>query len=90
MAVVNGLTPSEADDLIDARVPDGFATVGEFVGHAAVAGRLSGNEGLSVETNYFIINAESEFGRGRTSLYSLVVRDNQGNVEVAMRAQGVY
>ncbi len=90
MAVVNGLTQSEADDLIDARTPDGFATVGDFTGHAAVAGRLSGNQGLSVQTNYFIINAESEFGRGRTSLYSLVVRDDKGKVEVAMRAQGVY
>ena len=90
MAVVDGLNSADATQLIDARVPDGFATVGDFVGHAAVGGLSSGNEGLSIETNYFIINAESEFGRGRTSLYSLVVRDNNANVEVVMRAQGVY
>ncbi|MCF6323267.1 MAG: type II secretion system minor pseudopilin GspK [Gammaproteobacteria bacterium] len=77
----------DVDQLIDARTPNGFQTVGDFVGHSAVAGKLSGNQGLSVETNYFIINAESEFGRGRTSLYSLVVRDQNGEVRVAMRAQ---
>jgi len=90
MAVVDGLNSADAEQLIDGRGTDGYASVGGFVGHAAVAGRLSGNEGLSVETNYFIINAESEFGRGRTSLYSLVVRDKNANVEVVMRAQGVY
>jgi len=90
IAVVDGLSPADADQLIDARIPNGFATVGDFVDHAAVGGRLSGNEGLSVQTNYFIINAESEFGRGRTSLYSLVVRDDQAKVGVVMRAQGVY
>jgi len=90
MAVVNGLTQSEADDLIDGRDTDGYASVGDFAGHAAVAGRLSSNEGLSVATKYFIINAASEFGRSSTNLYSLVVRDENANVEVAMRAQGVY
>ena len=90
MAVVDGLNSADAEQLIDGRGTDGYASVGDFVGHAAVAGRLSGNEGLGVETNYFIINAESEFGRGRTSLYSLVVRDKNANVEVVMRAQGVY
>jgi len=89
MAVVDGLSSAEAFDLIDARSPDGFASVGAFVGDPVVSGKLSDNLGLSVETNYFIINAESEFGRGRTSLYSLVVRDSQANVEVVMRAQGV-
>jgi len=90
MAVVDGLNSADAEQLIEGRGTDGYATVGVFVGHAVVAGRLSGNDGLSVETKYFIINAESEFGRGRTSLYSLVVRDDNGKVEVAMRAQGVY
>jgi len=90
MAVVDGLNSADAEQLIDGRGTDGYASVGDFVGHAAVGGRLSSNDGLSIESNYFIINAESEFGRSRTSLYSLVVRDDNANVEVAMRAQGVY
>ncbi len=88
--LVAGLTDSEADELIDARSPDGFASVADFVGHAAIAGRITDNSGLSVQTKYFIINAASEFGRGRTNLYSLMVRDDNAKVEVAMRAQGVY
>ncbi len=91
MAIVDGLSPAGVSDLFDDRSQNGFASVGDFVGHSAVSGNLtSGNQGLSVETNYFIIETKSEFGRGGTRLYSLVVRDNQGNVEVAMRAQSDY
>jgi len=80
----------DVDQLIDQRTPDGFQSVASFLASATATGKISGTEGLSVQTNYFIINAGSEFGRGRTSLYSLVVRDDNGKVEVAMRAQGVY
>ncbi len=90
MALVDGLTQSEADQLIEARGENGFATVADFVNHAAIAGRITDNSALSVQTKYFIINAASEFGRGRANLYSLMVRDDKANVEVAMRAQGVY
>lgn len=88
-ALSNDLKAGDIDQLIDERTPDGFQTVGAFMASGAVTGKISSTDGLSVETNYFIINAESEFGRGRTSLYSLVVRDSTANVEVVMRAQGV-
>ncbi len=88
--LLNDLTQAEVDQLIDDRKPDGFASVADFVAHPAIGGRIKGNEGLSVATKYFIINAASEFGRGRTKLYSLVVRDDNAQVEVAMRAQGIY
>jgi general secretion pathway protein K len=88
-ALSNDWESADIDRLIDERTPDGFQTVGAFMASGAVTGKISGADGLSVETNYFIINAESEFGRGRTSLYSLVVRDQNANVEVVMRAQGV-
>lgn len=78
-----------ADQLIDARSLDGYPTVAAFLAQPAVAEKIN-VEGLSVDTNYFIIEARAEFGRGRTKLYSLVVRDNQAQVEVAMRAQGIY
>ncbi len=80
----------DVDQLIDERTPDGFQTVAAFLAQPVVAGNINTNEGLSVETNYFIIEAYAEFGRGRTKLYSLMVRDNNANVEVAMRAQGDY
>lgn len=90
MMLAEDITQSEADQLIEERAPDGFQAVDDFTGHTAIAGRIKDSSGLSVESRYFIINAAAEFGRGRTSLYSLVVRDKNAKVEVAMRAQGVY
>ncbi len=90
MTLVDGLTQSEADQLIEERGENGFEKVSDFINSAAIAGRLTDQSGLSVQTRYFIINSVSEFGRGRTNLYSLMVRDDKAKVEVVMRAQGVY
>jgi len=90
MILANDMTQSEADELIADRGDNGYEAVDAFTSHAAIAGRITDKSGLGVQTKYFIINAASEFGRGRTNLYSLMVRDENANVAVAMRAQGVY
>jgi len=90
MTLIEDMTQSEADQLIEERGDNGYESVDAFANNTAIAGRLTDQSGLSVQTKYFIINAASEFGRGRTNLYSLVVRDDNAKVEVAMRAQGVY
>ncbi len=89
MMLHEDIEQAQADELIDGRDPDGYQSVADFVAHPALGGVLTGNEGLSVQTRYFKITVDAEFGRSWTKLYSLVVRDNNANVEVVMRAQGV-
>lgn len=90
MTLLDDLTQAEADQLIDDRGENGYQTVEDFLNHEALDGRISDKSGLGVVSKYFIINAAAEVGRGRTNLYSLMVRDKNAKVEVVMRAQGVY
>jgi general secretion pathway protein K len=89
MALADSITDDDAQQLLDARGDSGFASVDAFVAQQAVAGRGAKPEGLSVATDYFLLDAATQFGRGQTHLYSLLAR-NAGGINVVYRGQGAY
>lgn len=89
MALGNGITESDANALIDARGEKGFASVAGFLASPALAGRGVTQEGLSVASDYFLLDAAATFGRGQTHLYSIMARRTAG-VTTVLRGQGAY
>lgn len=46
--------------------------------------------GLSVSTEYFLLETEAIIGQARTLMYSIIQRDNNGETTVISRTQGAY
>jgi general secretion pathway protein K len=89
MALGNGITDSDGEALVTAREDQGFASVADFLGQQALAGRGVTQNGLSVASDYFLLDAATRFGRGQTHLYSVMVR-GAGGVTTLLRGQGAY
>ena len=89
MALANGITDSDADQLVDVRGDEGFDSLGAFLQQQALAGRGVKQDGLSVASGYFLLDAATQFGRGHTRLFSVMARSAAG-VETISRGQGAY
>jgi general secretion pathway protein K len=89
MALADNINENDAQQLIDNRGDDGYAAVDAFVQEKAIAGRGVKKEGLSVATDYFLLDAATKFDRAQTHLYSLLARANTG-VNVVYRGQGAF
>lgn len=89
MALAEQISADDAKALIEAREENGYASVQAFLQQPALAGRDVKPEGLSVATDYFLLDAAAQFGRGHTRLYSVLHR-GPAQVRVVMRGQGTY
>jgi general secretion pathway protein K len=89
MALANGITYSDAQQLVDIRGDKGFANVADFLQQQILAGRGVNQQGLSVATDYFLLDAVAQFGRGQTHLYSIMARSATG-VATIVRGQGGF
>jgi len=89
MALADNITEEDAQQLIDGRGEEGYASVDVFLQDKALAGRGVNKEGLSVATDYFLLDAATKFGRAQTHLYTLLARSDN-SVSVVYRGQGAF
>jgi general secretion pathway protein K len=89
MALAGNISESDAQQLIDNRGDKGYATLDAFEEQKAIAGRDVKPEGLSVASDYFLLDAATKFDRAQTHLYSLLARTSSG-VNVVYRGQGAF
>lgn len=89
-SLVAGFTNSEGQTLVDNRPEDGHTSVADFLAQPQLANMQIDEARLAINSEYFLANANAEFGRGRIQLYSVLSRDNQGVVATIMRTQGAY
>ena len=95
-ALLQGLAdsfdPGIAEQLVDARGEDGFASVDDFLDQVET---LAGDEirgqvaeaSLAVGSNFFLFQGEARFGRGRVRLASLLQRADDGVVTTVRRSR---
>ncbi|MBK8164098.1 MAG: type II secretion system minor pseudopilin GspK [Gammaproteobacteria bacterium] len=88
MALNEGITESDASQLIDERGEKGYQTTEEFLAHPLLKERGQGITNISVSTSYFMIYANARFERSRVDLNSLVARGADARVSVIRRSQG--
>lgn len=89
MALADNINENDAQQLIDGRGDKGYDSLNVFVQHKVLAGRGVTEEGLSVATDFFLLDAATKFDRAQTHLYSLLARGNTG-VNVVYRGQGAF
>jgi general secretion pathway protein K len=89
MALANNISDAAAQQLIDDRGDNGYDTLGAFLQDKVLAGLGVNQDGLSVSTDYFLLDALTKFDRVQTHLFSLLARINNG-INVVFRGQGAY
>lgn len=90
MAVIEDLTESEAEQLIEDRGEDGYQSIEDFMAHQLVMERQPTAADITVASAYFMINGNVRFGRNQVNLHSLVFRAEDARVNLVMRSQGTY
>jgi general secretion pathway protein K len=85
-----GITPGDAQALIDGRGDEGYSDVTAFLTQDALAGRTLQADSLTVESEYFLVVAQIQFGALLQQRHSVLQRDAKGTSRTLMRAQGTY
>lgn len=90
MSLLEGMSQSEAEQLIEARGDEGYKNIDAFMSQDILKDKKENIGGISVSSNYFMVSAHVRLERAQTRLYSLLSRGNDASVQVAIRAQGAY
>jgi general secretion pathway protein K len=89
MSLADNINENDAQQLIDDRGDKGYASLDTFLQDKALAGRGVKQDGLSVASDYFLLDAATKFDRAQTHLYSLLARSTTG-INVIYRGQGAF
>ena len=88
-ALINGVTFAEAEEIIRDRPGSGYENTAAFLAHPALAGSGMTSNGLSLSSNFFLVQGDSFFGNSEIHLNSVLVR-RPATVEVLARSVGTY
>jgi general secretion pathway protein K len=89
MALIPDISEGDLETLLTTRQNGAFANVSAFAQQKVLAGRNVEMQGLSVASDYFLLDALSRYGHGQVHIFSLLARkDNE--TRVIWRAQGTY
>jgi general secretion pathway protein K len=89
-SLADDLTDSDVEKIIEQRNDTAFSNISEFTSFNNLKEKIASTEGLSVDTEYFMLQTESTIGQVRVITYSIIHRSIDGNTTVIARSQGVY
>ena len=89
-SLADDLTDSDIEKIIEQRNDTAFNNINEFTSSSNLKDKIGSTEGLSVDTEYFMLQTESTIGQVRVLGYSIIHRSNDGNTTIIARSQGVY
>ncbi|MDT8451206.1 MAG: type II secretion system minor pseudopilin GspK [Gammaproteobacteria bacterium] len=77
-------------DIIVQRQTNPSQTMQEFLSDYNLSTVITDTAGLSVSSDYFLLESEARIGQARTLMYSIIHRENNGDTQVIARSQGAY
>lgn len=89
-SLADGLSESDAEQIIEQRTDTAFNNINEFTNFKDLKNKITSTEGLSVDTEYFMLTTESTIGQVSVVTHSVIQRRTDGNTSVISRSQGVY
>ncbi|UCB53989.1 MAG: type II secretion system minor pseudopilin GspK [Thiotrichales bacterium] len=89
-SLADGLSESDAEKIIEQRSETAFNSINEFTAFGDLKNKITSTEGLSVDTEYFMLTTKSTIGPVAVTTHSIIQRTNDGNTTVIARSQGVY
>ncbi|NNJ83942.1 MAG: type II secretion system minor pseudopilin GspK [Gammaproteobacteria bacterium] len=95
MALMNGITATQAEQLASRREVEPYVSVDDFLAQMDIVGipipetdaDAFGDNTLSVNSNHYLIVADTQIGNVRVRLFSQVERLDNGNVRVLSRGR---
>ncbi len=81
---------SDIESIIEQRTDNAFNSIDEFKAFGDNEKKITIYDGLSVNTDYFMLQTESTIGQVRVITYSVIERSDDGSTRVVARTQGVY
>jgi len=89
-SLADDLTDSDIEKIIEQRNDTAFNNTSELISSSNLDKKTTSTEGLSVDTEYFMLQTESTIGQVRVITYSIIHRSIDGNTTVIARSQGVH
>ena len=89
-SLADDLADSEVEKIITQRSETAFNNINEFTSFNDLKKKITSTDGLSVDTEYFMLTTESTIGQVRVISYSLIHRTSDAGTKVVARSQGVY
>ncbi len=77
-------------NIIEQREDEPSETLQDFLKTYNLSEIIKETDGLSVSSDYFLLETEANIGQARSLMYSIIQRDKDGNTEVLARSQGAY
>jgi general secretion pathway protein K len=90
LSLADDISSSDAQSIIDYRQDEPFNDITEFQDFNDLKKVIKQTSGLSVNSEYFLLETESVIGQARTVMYSIIKRDDKGETQVLFRSQGAY
>jgi general secretion pathway protein K len=89
-SLADDLSESDVEQIIERRTETAFSNINEFTSFNDLKKKIASTEGLSVDTEYFMLVTKSTIGQVTAIIYSIIHRSNDGKTTVIARSQGVY
>ena len=87
-SIGEGVTLQSAEQLVEERGSQGYASVDEFIKHKLFSAKKPKKTGLSINSQHFLLSARVELGQSQSTLQSIVKRVTNKNLIILQRIQG--
>ena len=87
MSLADDLSKSEIENLLKKREDKAYNNVEDFLAEEMFAGKNIPLEGLSVNSDYFLMQAQADIGHIQQTLTSVFVRDDEGRIQTILRSE---
>jgi general secretion pathway protein K len=89
-SLADDLSDADVEKIIEQRNESAFVDINAFTNFNDLKKKIADTQGLSVDTEYFMLQTESTIGQVSVITYSIIHRSNDGNTTIIARSQGVY
>jgi general secretion pathway protein K len=87
LSLADDLSKSEIESLLKKREDKAYQSVEDFLAEEIFAGKNIPLEGLSVNSDYFLMQAQADIGHVQQTLTSIFVRDDEGRIQTILRSE---
>jgi len=87
LSLADDLSKSEMESLLKKREDKAYKSVEDFLAEDMFAGKNIPLEGLSINSDYFLLRAQADIGHVQQTLISIFVRDNEGRIQTILRSE---
>lgn len=86
MSLADDVSKTDIESLIKKREDKAYESVEAFLAEDIFAGKNISLEGLSINSDYFLLQAQADIGHLHQTLTSIFERDDKGRIQVVLRS----